>query len=124
MQLKDAPAPVQQTVKTETANATFVGLTKEKENGKTVYEIETKSNGLSRDLTVAADGSVISVEQEVALDSIPQPAQDTIRKKAAGAKIAKVEKVTEGSKTFYEAVIAGKLKKSEVKVLADGKITQ
>lgn len=120
VKMKDLPAAVQKTVTDEIKNATLVGVTKEVENGKTVYELETKMNGRGRDLIIAGDGSIISVEQEVTLGSVPAGAKAAIEKKAAGGKVAKVETVTEGGKVFYEAALVVKGKKSEIKVSADG----
>jgi len=114
------PMPVQQTVKEQTKDATLIGITKEKEKGKTVYEVETKVDGKGRDILVDTTGAVIEVEQEVELDSIPAAAKAAIEKKAAGAKITKVETLTKGGKTTYEAAITKGKKTSEITVAADG----
>jgi len=120
VKLSDAPPAVQTTVKTETGNAKVVGLTREVENGKTVYELETIENGLVRDLIIGADGAVLIVEQQITLAALPAGAKSAIEKQAAGARINKVEKVTEGNKVFYEAAIKRFLRTSEIKVDADG----
>ena len=105
VKMADLPLPVQQTVKEQTKDATLVGLTKEKENGKTVYELETKRDGKGRDALIDAIGAVIEVAQEVEIDGIPPAARAAIEKKAAGAKIAKVERLTKRGTTTYEAAI-------------------
>ena len=46
--LADLPAPVRATVEAETRNATLKGVSKEQENGKTVYELESLVNGRTR----------------------------------------------------------------------------
>jgi len=120
VKMADLPMPVQQTVKEQTKDATLVGITKEKENGKTVYEVETKVNGKGRDILVDTTGAVIEVEQEVEIDSIPAAAKAAIEKKAAGAKITRVETLTKGGKTTYEAAITKGKKTSEITVAADG----
>jgi uncharacterized membrane protein YkoI len=121
LKLEDLPAPVQKTVKAETANATLVGLSKEKEDGKVQYEVETKVNGKSRDLMIGTDGKIISVEVETALEAIPAPAREAILKKAAGSKIKIVETITTGSQVSYEAAILGKNGKAkEFQVNPDG----
>jgi len=61
VKVQDLPAAVQQTVKEQTRNATLIGLAKEVENGKTVYELETKVNGRGRDLMIDSSGGVLSV---------------------------------------------------------------
>jgi uncharacterized membrane protein YkoI len=119
------PPAVQQTVKEQSKDATIVGVTKETEKGKTVYELETKkANGQTRDLMIDAAGAVLSVEEEVALDSIPAPARAALEKAAAGAKIVRVESVTEGKQVSYEAEIDKKGKKSSVTAKADGTLAK
>jgi uncharacterized membrane protein YkoI len=120
MKLQDLPPAVQKTVKAETANAKIVGIAKEVEGGKTVYELESTVNGKGRDLMIDSAGAVLSVEEEVALDSIPAAARTAIQKKAAGGKIGKVEKLTKDKKVAYEAVVTVKGKAAEVCVNVDG----
>ena len=120
LKLADAPAAVQATVRKETRNAQLVGLSSEVEHGQTMYELETKVNGRGRDLMIAADGSVTSVEEEVALDAIPAPAKAALQAKAAGGKIVKVEAVTEKGVLKYEAALNRNGKKSEYTVNPDG----
>ena len=121
LKLESLPAPVQNTVKEQTKSAKLVGVTKEKEGGKTVYELETMADGKSRDLMIDAAGAIISVEQQVDLESIPAAAQAAIQKKAGGGKITKVETVTKGSDVSYEAAYTTQSgKKAEYGVNADG----
>jgi uncharacterized membrane protein YkoI len=116
----EPPAAVQKTVKEQTKNAILVGLMKEVENGKTVYELGTKVNGHGRDLMIDAAGAVLSVEEEVTLDGIPAGARAAIQKQAAGGKITKVEILTEGKVVRYEAAVVKNGKTSETAVKADG----
>ena len=120
IKMQDLPPAVQQTVKEQTKNATLVGLMKEVENGKTVFELETKVNGRGRDLMIDGSGAVLSVEEEVTLDSIPAAAKAAIEKQAAGGKITKVETLTKGKTVTYEAAVVRKGKTSEIAVAADG----
>jgi uncharacterized membrane protein YkoI len=120
VKMEDLPKAVQDAVKEHTKNATLVGLSKEVEKGKTLYEVETKVNGLTRDLMLDQSGKVVSVEEQTTLDKIPSAAKAAIEKKATGGKVTKVETVTEGSKVSYEAVVNKNGKNSEVAVNADG----
>jgi uncharacterized membrane protein YkoI len=120
VKMTDLPTPVQQTVKEQTKDATLVGITKEKEKGKTVYEVETKANGKGRDIHIDETGAVIELEQEVEIDSIPPAAKAAIEKKAAGRKIIKVETLTKEGKTTYEAAVKRMWKNAEIRVAADG----
>lgn len=122
MKLESLPPAVQNAVKEQTKNFTLAGLSEEKEKGKTVYEVETKgANGKTRDLLLDTTGTVIETEEEVDLDSIPEPAKAAIQKRLAGGTIQKVEKLTKGSSVSYEAAIKTKSgKNTEVGVNADG----
>jgi uncharacterized membrane protein YkoI len=122
LKLEDLPAPVKSTVTEQTKGATLVGITKETEKGKTVYEVETTVAGKSRDMMIDSTGAVLTVEQEIDLSAVPAAAKDAIQKKAAGADIKKVESVTEGSKVSYEATFSKKGKTSEYAVNADGSV--
>lgn len=62
VKLAELPARVQKTVQEQTKNAQLKGLSKEVENGKTFYEIETIVNGKSRDLLVDPSGQIVEVE--------------------------------------------------------------
>ena len=120
--MQELPPAVQAAVKELTKNVTVVGMSTEMEKGQRVYEIETKVNGLSRDLLLDKTGAVIETEEEVALDSIPAGAKDAIQKKAAGGEIKKVELLTRGGVVSYEAEVRKKGKNFEVGVNADGSV--
>ena len=121
VKMENLPPAVQKTVKEQTQNAKLAGLSKEKEGGQTVYELETVVNGKSRDLMIDSAGTILSVEDEVALDSVPEAAKKAIQQKVATGKITKVETVTKGSEVSYEAAYTSRSgKKSEYGVNADG----
>src|SRR5262245_1211628 len=118
IRMKDLPPAVQKAVQSETQGSTLVGLSKETENGKTFYEAETKQNGRTRDVTFDAAGTIVSVEQQIALEEAPAPVQTAL---TALGKVVLLETVTKGSTTYYEAQIDKKGKRSEVAVDANGK---
>ena len=121
IKIKDLPPAVRKTVDELGKTSTLVGFAKEVEDGKTMYEAETKVNGKTRDLTIDAEGKIVLTEEEVAIDSIPAPARAAIEKAATGGKIIIVEKVTKGSDVKYEAAITPKSgKKKEVSFSAEG----
>lgn len=123
IKLENLPPEIQNAVKEQTRNAALVGVSKEVEGGKTMYEVETKVNGKGRDLMLDRNGRVVTVEEEVPLEKIPAPAQAAIVKKVAGGKIKMVETVTKGSDVSYEAAYTTKAGKSaEFGVNADGSV--
>jgi len=61
------------------------------------------------------------VEEEVALDSLPNPAFEAIRRMAAGRAIERVESITSDDSVSYEAAVTTKGgKNSEIAVNAYG----
>ncbi len=86
--MKDLPAAGQRGI------AAFKGLSIEVEDGKPLYEAEFKVNGRGRGVPFDESRNLVSVEERVALDSIPPAARDAIRSCAAAGKINLVEKVT------------------------------
>jgi len=122
VQMKDLPAAVQETVREQTKGGKLVELAEETENGQKFYEAETEVDGRTRDILINAEGTVVEVEEEVLLESIPEPARSAIEREAGTGKIGKVEAVTKDGTTLYEAKIKKDGKKHEIKVTSDGTI--
>jgi hypothetical protein len=65
------------------------------------------------------------VEVETAIESIPAAARTAIQKKASGGKVGRVETMTRGTVTFYEAGYTDKDgKRHSVLVKPDGTETR
>ena len=121
--VENLPAAVQATVREQTKDAVIHHISKEIEKGKTVYEIETKVGTRSRDMIVGADGTLRVVENQVVLDSLPDPIRSTILKGAGKGKVLVVESVTlKDSLAYYEAQVSTGGKRSEIKVDPSGRI--
>jgi hypothetical protein len=113
----DLPTAVQQTVAARSKGATVHGYTSETENGQQEYEVEMTIHGRSRDVTIAPDGAVIEVEDQVTLRSLPAEVRDSLVKKAGKGRITKVESLTKrGTLVAYEAQVRTGTKRSEVQV--------
>jgi uncharacterized membrane protein YkoI len=116
--LKNLPPAVKATVEAESKNATVKGISSEKENGKTVYELETLVNGRTRDLMIDAAGKVYVVEEQLDADKAPAPVKAALEKKG---KIVVLESVVENGKTTYEGQVQpAKGKKITLELNADG----
>lgn len=124
LEKKDLPPAVRSAIEAETKGATIKGYAKEVEKGKTFYEVEMVVDGRTRDVTFSESGQVASIEQEVALDSLPAAAREALQKAAGDGKIALVEMVTAGGKTTYEAHIQQGKKSKEIKIDDAGKTLQ
>jgi len=115
------PPAVEKTVQTESAGATIKGFSTEREHGKKVYEVEMISNGHTKDLQIAADGTLNEIEEEVAFDALPANVQAALKQKAGSAAITKVESLTKQHKLVaYEAATLKGTRKGEIQVGPDG----
>ena len=117
----DLPAAVEKTVSEQSKGATIRGFSQEKEDGQTFYEAELIVKGRGKDILMDANGNIVEVEEQVALNSLPKAVQDGIRSKAAKGKVTKVESLTKHDKLVaYEARVVAGGKKSEIQVGPDG----
>ena len=124
VRMSDLPAAVQQTVREKTKGVEVLGLDEEVEDGKTFYEVETRVNGKTNDILIDTAGVVVEMEEEVSLDTIPEPARAAILREAGAGKIRIVEAVTKDAVTVYEAHVKKAGKTSEVVVAADGTVRE
>ena len=119
MSLKNLPPAVRATVEAESRNATVKGISSEKENGKTVYELETLVNGRTRDLMIDAAGKVYVVEEQLDVDKAPAPVRAALEAKG---KILILESVLENGTTTYEGQVQPRTgKKITLELDANGK---
>ena len=118
----DLPPAVEKTVAAQSQGATIRGFSTEKEKGQTLYEVELTVNGHSKDISMAPDGSIVEVEEQVVLDSLSAEVKAGLQARAGKGKILKVETITKKDKLVaYEAQVDTNGKKSEVQVGPDGK---
>jgi uncharacterized membrane protein YkoI len=116
------PQAVERTLSLESQGAAIHGITVEKSNGKMYYEAELRVDGHSKDILMNADGLVVEVEEEVAMDSLPAAVNDELRARAKNGKVVKVEAISKKDKLVaYEAQIMMDGKTSEVQLRPDGK---
>lgn len=118
----DVPQAVVAAFKSAYPNATVKGYSKERENGKLFYEIESKDGSTMRDLLYNPDGSVAEIEETVAATDLPAEAQQAIQAKYPKAIVSRAERVTRGDKIEYE--VSARRGKQRISLVfdADGKV--
>jgi hypothetical protein len=117
----DLPPAVQRTADAQSQGATVRGYASEMERGKLEYEVALTVNGRSRDVSIAPDGSLLEIEEEVALAELPAAVRVGLEAKAAPGTITKVESITKhGTLVAYEAQVRSGGKHSEIQVGPDG----
>jgi hypothetical protein len=112
VKMKNLPPAVRQTVREQSRGAKIRGLSIETEKGVTNYEVELRVNGHARDVLIDPSGAVVSVEEEVALASLPEVVRAGIERSAAGGGVVEV----------YEAHVKRAGKTLEIKVGPDGQL--
>ena len=118
----DLPPAVQKTADEQSAGATVRGYSSETEDGQLEYEVELTVHGHARDVTIAPDGTLLEIEEEVALDSLPAAVRTGLKQAAGSGTIVKVESLTKrGAIVAYEAQVRTGTKRSEVQVGPDGR---
>ena len=112
---------VEKAIAAQAGNATIRGFSQEIEHGVTYYEAELTVAGHHKDFLVDTRGSVVEVEEEVALDSLPASVQDGLQAMAREGKLQNVESITKhGKLVAYEAHVVKNGKRSEVQVGPEG----
>ena len=127
IKLADAPAAVRATVEKELAGGgKLKKLSKESEDGKTVYEAEIKDGKTEMSLNISADGKVLERETKIKKKDLPDGAMKAIKAKYPGAKVGAAEKVEKDGKTTYEVAVTpdGDDEAREITLDADGKIVK
>lgn len=115
------PAAVERTVQEQSNGATIKGFAVEKENGRLEYEAEMMINGHSKDISIAKDGTLLEIEEEVQIGALPDLVQKSLMAKAGRAKITKVESLTKNGKLVaYEATTLNGAKKGEIQIVPNG----
>ena len=118
----DLPAAVQKTADQESQGATVRGYSSETNGDQLEYEVAMTVRGHNRDVTIAADGAVVEIEEEIALDSLPAPVRTGLLQLAGSGKILNVETLTKrGALVAYEAHVRTGGKRSEIQFDPDGK---
>ena len=114
------PAPILAAFTQSYPKATIKNASKETEDGKTVWEVESIDGGLARDLMYNPDGTVIDIEEEVAMAAVPPVVADAVKAKYPKATVTKAEKKTAGKAVTYEFTLKG-AKEASIELTPDGK---
>ena len=104
----------------------MTGYSQDREGGQLEYEVEMTVAGHSKDVTIAPDGQLLEVEEQVNLAALPADVQAGLHKKAGHGKaghgvITKVESLTKhGALVAYEAQVRNGARHFEVQVGPQG----
>jgi uncharacterized membrane protein YkoI len=118
------PAAAAKTLQGQAGGEKITGLSKEKDEGRTVFEATFKKNGHVHDVTVDEAGKLVSDEMTIALSEAPEVIRQAIEREHPGGKVDKLEHISERGKTNYEALISSKGKREEIKFDSTGKVIE
>jgi hypothetical protein len=121
---KDVPQPVISSFEKAYPHARAKGFSKETEEGKVIYEIESVEGTTKRDVTFDAEGNIVSVEEAINRHDLPEAVNATLQKEYPKGKLLICERVTEGNATLYEVLLKTGKEKFEIVLSPDGKITK
>ena len=120
--LDKVPKAVLDAVKTKFPGAKLLGAGKEKEDGKTVFEIQIKYKDHTIDVTVTPEGKIGLVEKLISEKEVPEVVTKAFKAKFGKATVKKIEEISKDDKvTAYEYLIELDKKMLEVKFDPKGK---
>jgi hypothetical protein len=135
IKVSELPAAVAQILKTECPDCQIDKLTREVENGVTIYDFEFKHGKGEMDIT--PDGIVVSRETLVQINDLPPAARDAIQKGAARGRVLQVlreqvrAELADGKvikldppKYLYEADLADGDQIAEIVVSPEGQVVE
>ena len=115
------PPDVEKTVARESEGATVKGFATEVEHGRKLYEASLVVNGHTKDILIDRSGTIVEVEEQVTLDSLPATVQDALRKMAGTGTITVIESLTKNDQLVaYEAQVKHGKRRSEIQVGPNG----
>jgi hypothetical protein len=126
--LDKLPKAVVEAVKKRFPKGEMKSASKEKEDGKTMYEVSVKEGGKNIDVSLTEAGEITTIEKEIAFKDLPKAVADAYEAKYPKATYKTVEeviKVKGGKETleYYEALLVTADKKTfEVEVTPDGNV--
>ncbi|MBV9671569.1 MAG: hypothetical protein JO076_01930 [Verrucomicrobia bacterium] len=122
--MESIPAATAKAIKEQAPGAKITGLSKEEQDGNTIYGAKINVNGNVREISVDGNGKLVSNEEAIKLSSAPEAVQKAITENSKGGKVEKFEKVSEGGKVTFEALVSGNAKREEIVFSPDGKVIE
>ena len=100
------PPPVQITVDAQTSGAKVWGYTEETLDGKTLYRLDLFTHHRPRVITIAADGTLVSIDDRVPWQSIPADAQAELLAAARPGTLGEFHSISvDGKIVSYTALV-------------------
>jgi hypothetical protein len=115
------PAPVIAGVSKAFPKVTISACKPERDHGKDIFEVKlTRSGGDRLEVDVAADGTILQVEEPIAVDALPDAVRKAFATKYPRAKATGANKQTAGKDVRYEIAFVVDKARKEATFSADG----
>ena len=98
--LDETPYGVQKTILAAAADAKVTDISKTRDAGKTIYDVELVRGRRTRNFTVSADGQLLTMQ--VFLDETPPAVKETIKAQVGKGSLREINRITEDGETVYE----------------------
>lgn len=82
--------------------AVVLHVSKERQEGKVVYEIESRDGATRRDLIYTPAGEVLEIEERIPPGSVPAAVREAASRRVAGGTLVGAERVTRGTVVLFE----------------------
>ena len=109
----------------EQANPTLeiVEFEREELDGRVVYEIETRTGEFEKDFVYLEDGTLLQIEEDIAVESLPEAVLAAMMAAHPGAEVNEAEMITTGDVVGYQVDIqVAEDQEFELLVSPDGQI--
>lgn len=117
----DLPATVRKTADAQSQGAVVKRYVKDNEDGRLEYEMEMTVDGHSKDVSIAPDGRLLEVEEQVEFDRLPAAVQHGLKTGAKKGTIVKIESIAkQGRIVAYEAQVRSNGRRAEIQVGPEG----
>lgn len=119
IKLADAPQAVRDAIAKLTADKNIKQVSRETDDGVTIFEVEYESAGKSMSADLSEKGDVLIIDTKITADSLTDAASRAIKKAYPKGTIKGTEAVQE---FYYEVIVEVDGKRHEVKVTATGEV--
>ena len=82
--------------------ARVLHVSKERRDGRVVYEIESRDGATRRDLIYSPAGAVLEIEERIPVDSVPAVVRAAAERRVARGTLVGAERVTRGTVILFE----------------------
>ncbi len=124
IELAQAPAVVQATVRRLWGDLEATDVSKTSEDGEVTYEFGAEKDDREHTLTIAPDGRLLAREDELALSLVPASVQTAVQKQIGAGKLVRIARASSEDVVSYEIEALKDGQSVEFRLDATGKMLE